>query len=81
MSGSHVEVLPVPEGSIVVIRNVDLDGPEGWVYLLEEMRKAVGHDRWVVLQISEPGDVWVVGPDVDLKAVVGQLLAEARFPS
>ena len=59
---TRVEVLPVPEGSIVWLHNVDFD-PATIEDAQDAMLKAVGHDRFVLLFTHGAGIVEVLGLD------------------
>lgn len=74
-----VEVHQVPEGSIVVLRDVELDGAEMAEAMTEGLAAIAGHNRFVVLTIVDGADVEVWGPDTDLRANLTRLLEEARM--
>jgi hypothetical protein len=68
---SRVEVLPVPEGSIVWLHNIDgappneddLGGDGMTADLMDGLRRATGHNQFVVLCTNGDGVVEVLGPD------------------
>lgn len=79
MTDSRVEVLAVPEGSIVWLHNVDLGDEEAVAHAARHLRRQIGHDRFVMLQTNGAGRVDVLGED-ELAARVGAAL-ELRTPS
>ena len=62
-----VEVLPVPENSIIVLRNFHADG-EWLERFAESLRASIGHDRYLVCYLdTEPGgDLLVRGVEPDV---------------
>lgn len=74
-----VEVHQVPEGSIVVLRDVELDGAEMAEAMTEGLAAIAGHNRFVVLTIVDGADVEVWGPDTDVREQLTRLLEEARM--
>lgn len=73
---SRVEVLPVPESSIVWVHNIDLGDEqpigEGLARMLENR---IGHDRFLVLITAGSGVVSVVGEDEIVARVRAALAA------
>lgn len=67
------EVHQVPPGSIVVLRDVVLDGDAG-AMLTTELANMLGHSKFLLLTTVHGGDVEVWGPDDDLTAKVQALL-------
>lgn len=69
---ASVEVLAVPEGSLIVFKNVmfsDGDAADDAMVVANETCEAIGHRRWCLVNISDGADVEVWGPDVDLARV------------
>lgn len=78
MSDQSVEVLPVPEGSIIVLRNVAFGGDDDAINnVVESLREGLGHDKFVMLHLNDGGEVDVWGPDVDVAAKIRDLLGLA----
>lgn len=79
-SEPKAEVLQLPEGSVLVLRGVDL--PQNVVdRLVEQLIEAVGHQRFVVLMLLADATAEAWGPDDDLVAKVRALLyPEAEYP-
>lgn len=78
MSDQRVEVLPVPEGSIIVLRNFPISLDAHAVNdLVESVRVGLGHDKFVMLHLNDGGEVEVWGPDVDVAAKIRDLLGLA----
>lgn len=79
----HIAAIPVPEGSIVWLHNIDLpdddelDTDDMPNQLTEQLRRALGHDRFVVLCTQGPNATVhvVLGPD-ELVAAVRAALTE-----
>lgn len=73
---TRVEVLPVPEGSIIWLHNIAHTLNED--SLTSDLRTALiaasGHDRFVVLVTVGPGVVEVLGPDEMVERVRAALL-------
>jgi hypothetical protein len=72
-----VEVHPVPEGSIVVLRDLDGGSHDAGRELAEVLQEVVGHSSFVVLSVTDSTTVEVLGPDVDVRARLMELLREA----
>lgn len=64
---SRVEVLPVPEGSIIWVHNIDAD-PSVLDGLGKQLHDRIGHDRFLVIYTQGDGTVKVYG-DGDLDAI------------
>lgn len=69
---TRVEVLPVPEGSIIWLHNIDLgfeddpDQADCIPALISTLRRATGHERFCILQTSGEGKIEAFGAgDVD----------------
>lgn len=59
---TRIEVLPVTEGSIIWLHNVDFpDGDLG--HLVKMLREKIGHDRFLLLSTDGDGVVEVIGED------------------
>ena len=79
---------PIPEGSIFVLtgftlRNAEdpFDAETRWGEIQDAIAEVVGHHRFLVLHLPEPGsDLEVWGPDVDLAEKVRELLAARAQP-
>lgn len=86
MNGPHVGVLPVPEGSIVWLHNIEPPpDAKGTMYnmsrdLLVALVEHVGHDQFVILTTAGEGVVDVLGPE-DLVARVRAALTPEGEPS
>lgn len=69
MSDSRVEVLAVPEGSIVWLHNIDLapgiDGDNETMLegFLRDLKQQCGHSKFVILSTNGEGVVDVIGED------------------
>jgi hypothetical protein len=81
MSASIEVTAPIAEGTIVVLRNVQIEDAETWESIVEQMGHVAGHDRFLVLAWQDDGEVELWGPDTDLRGRVSALLAEARRPA
>lgn len=76
---ADAEVLRLPEGSILVLRGVELG--EGLdAALVEQLTDTVGHRRFLVLHIPADATALVWGPDDDLVAKVQALLVPPVEP-
>lgn len=51
MTGPRVEVLTVPPGSLIVLRDVYWT-PEDYEWFLEELRQRLGHTEFLVVYLS-----------------------------
>lgn len=65
---SHIEVLPVPEGSIIWLHNVQPQPPSGDNFdigaeLHRVLDGRIGHDKYVVLTTEGDAVVDVLGED------------------
>lgn len=78
-------VLPVPEGSILVLRNVHLaptdeqpDGASDELFRL--VAEAVGHDRFIILHLDGDGEAIALTPDdaLDRLAALLEVRAERK---
>lgn len=59
---TRIEVLPVTEGSIIWLHNVDFpDGDLG--HLVKMLREKIGHDRFLLLSTDGDGVVEMLGED------------------
>lgn len=67
------EVLAIPEGSLLVLHDVELDEASA-DSLIAGLTDKLGHDRFVVLTLFSGSAVEVWGPDDDLTAKVQALL-------
>lgn len=74
MTEATVQVVEVPEGSVLVLRGVELDH-EVLESFVSEVERVVGHTRFTTLLMPTDGDAEVWGPDADLSARVRRLLA------
>jgi hypothetical protein len=75
---TEAKVLPIPEGSVVVVRGVHVGGAEAVADAMRQFARAAGHDRFVVLWLDADADAEVWGPDVDLAEKVRGLLDAPR---
>lgn len=66
---------PIAKGSIVLVRNEQLN-PEEMAYVMNELRRVAGHDRFLVMCMIEGASLSVHGPD-DLVEAIKQLAKEA----
>lgn len=73
-----VEVLQVPVGSVLVLKDVELGDMASADTLVSGMAEVLGHHKFVVLTITTGAAVEVWGPDTDLEARLTELLKEAR---
>jgi hypothetical protein len=73
---AHVEVLPVPEGSIIWMHNAGF-APDMTDEILETFHKAIGHERYCILCTEGRGVVEVLGPDDFVARVRAALDADA----
>lgn len=75
---SRVEVLPVPEGSIIWVHNIDAD-PSVLDGLGKQLHDRIGHDRFLVLYTQGDGTVKVYG-DGDLNAIIERIRVALNQP-
>lgn len=73
------EVLQLPEGSILVLRDVHLDD-DADAKLVDQLAEVAGHRRFLVLYIPTGAEAEVWGPDDDLVAKVQALLEPRTYP-
>lgn len=76
---SRVEVLPVPEGSIIWVHNIDAD-PSVLDGLGKQLQDRIGHNRFLVLYTQGDGTVKAYG-DGDLDAITERIRAAIAAPS
>lgn len=78
-SEPKAEVLQLPEGSVLVLRGVDL--PQNVVdRLVEQLIEAVGHQRFVVLMLPAGADAEVWGAGDGLLGKVRLALQRPEYP-
>lgn len=63
MGDSQVKVLPVPEGSIIWIHNIDFGEGVDDIDVLSDVLQIIGHAKVVLLHTNGEGIVDVIGPD------------------
>ncbi len=73
---SEVKVLPVPEGSIIWVHNIDLGEGLDVSDIMPDLMHGIGHNRFVLLNTNGEGEVEVLGPDDDLVARVRAALED-----
>lgn len=66
---------PIAKGSIVVVRREQIDEAD-LPYVMNELRRAAGHERFLLLALVEDASLTVSGPE-DLKDALRQMAKEA----
>jgi hypothetical protein len=66
---------PITKGSIILTRNEQIN-PEELPYVMNELRRVAGHDRFLLMCMVEGASLAVHGPD-DLVEAIRQLAKEA----
>lgn len=66
---------PIQKGSIVLLRKEQID-PEVVPFIMNELRRAAGHDRFLLMGLIEGASLDVHGPE-DLADAIRQLAQEA----
>lgn len=72
---NRAQILSVPRGSVIVLHDVVLDDESA---IAESLRKAVGHDEFVILCTYGDGRVRVITDPDDFPAWLARQVADPR---